>query len=60
VNKAYDHELREKRSLFLSQTKSRKNVFITLISPYGVKKNAGYFGTIDVSLTLDDLFKTKS
>lgn len=56
ITKAYDKELREKRSIFLSQTKTRKSVFITLISPYGVNKNSGYFGTADVTLTMDDLF----
>ena len=55
ITKAYDKELREKRTIFLSQTKSKKSVFITLISPYGVKKNAGYFDTADVTLTMDDL-----
>lgn len=56
INKAYDKELREKKSIFLTQTKSNKSVFITLISPYGVKPNAGYFGTADITLTMDDLF----
>lgn len=56
INKACDKELREKKSIFLAQTKSKKSVFLTLISPYGVKKNAGHFETIDVSLTMDDLF----
>ncbi len=56
ITKAYDKELREKRNIFFSQTKSKKSIFLTLISPYGVKKNAGYFGTADVTLTLDDLF----
>ncbi len=55
INKAYDKELREKKAIFLTQTKSKKSVFITLISPYGVK-NAGYFGTAEVTLTMDDLF----
>ncbi len=56
INKAYDKELREKKAIFLTQTKSKKSVFITLISPYGVKKNVGHFGTAEVTLTMDDLF----
>lgn len=52
----YDKELREKRNTFLARTKSKKSVFITLISPYGVKKNSAYFGTADVIITMDDLF----
>jgi hypothetical protein len=56
INKAYDKELREKKAIFLTQTKSKKSVFITLISPYGVKQNVGYFGTAEVTLTMDNLF----
>lgn len=56
VNKTYDKELREKKRIFLEQSKSKKSLFLTLISPYGVKKNVGYFETVDVSLTMDCLF----
>ncbi len=56
INKACDKELREKKSLFITHTDTKKSVFITLVSPYGVKKNSGYFETADVTLTLDDLF----
>jgi len=56
IDKAYDKDLREKKSVFQSQTQTKKTIFLTLISPYGVKKNAGHFETIDVSLTLDALF----
>jgi AAA+ ATPase superfamily predicted ATPase len=56
VNKAADKELREKKSVFIAQTKTKKSVFLTLISPYGVKKDAGHFETVDVALTMDDLF----
>lgn len=55
IAKTYDKELREKRAIFIQQTKTKKSVFITLISPYGVK-NSGYFGTPDVTLTMDALF----
>jgi len=56
INKAYDKELREKKNLFISYTKTKKSVFLTLIAPYGVNQHAGYFGTADVALTMDDLF----
>jgi len=56
ITKACDRELREKKGLFVNQTKCRKSVFLTLISPYGIKMNAGFFESIDVALTLDDLF----
>lgn len=56
ITKAYDKMLREQRTIFLKQTKSKKSIFITLISPYGVKKNTGHFSAADVTLTMDDLF----
>ncbi len=56
ITKKCDQELREKKSIFLNETQTRKSVFLTLISPYGVKKNVGYFGTAEVTLTMDDLF----
>ena len=56
INKSYDKDLREKKNIFMSQTKTKKSVFLTLIAPYGVKKNAGYFETADVILTMDSLF----
>ncbi|MES2274236.1 MAG: ATP-binding protein [Chlamydiota bacterium] len=56
ITKAYDQKLREKKTIFIQQTKTKKSVLITLIAPYGVKKNVGYFGTPDVVLTLDALF----
>ena len=58
ISKSYDIQLREKKALFLTHTETRKSVFITLITPYGVKKNAGYFETADVTLTLDGLFQS--
>ncbi len=56
ISKAYDKELREKKSVFISQSKTKKSLFLTFIAPYGIKKNAGYFETADVTLTMDDLF----
>lgn len=56
LDKTLDQELREKKELFLRKTKSKKSVFITLISPYGLKPNVGHFGTADLSLSLNDLF----
>lgn len=56
VSKAMDKELREKKCIFIEQTKTKKSVFLTLISPYGVKKNVGYFGTVEIELTMDALF----
>ena len=56
IDKELDQSLREKKEQFLSHTKVKKSIFLTLISPYGIKPNVGYFGTVDLSLTMDDLF----
>lgn len=56
LTKDVDRALREKKAIFLSHSKSKKSIFLTLISPYGIKKNAGYFETADVTLSLDSLF----
>lgn len=56
LTKDVDRALREKKAIFLNQSKSKKSIFLTFISPYGIKKNAGYFETADVALSLDSLF----
>jgi hypothetical protein len=56
VSKLYDKELREKRAIFTEKTQTKKSIFLTLISPYGVKQNTGHFDIVDVALTMDDLF----
>lgn len=56
IDKACDKNLRDKKSLFNKYTKTKKSVFLTLITPYGIHNNS-YCNTVDVSLTLDALFK---
>ncbi len=40
ITKAYARELRNKISLFEAQTKTKKRVLLTLVSPFGLKRNA--------------------
>lgn len=56
IDKACDKELREKKNIFLAKTKTKKSIFVTLISPYGLKKNVEHFEAADATLTLEDLF----
>jgi len=56
INRAYDKVLREKKWTFVEETKTKKSVHLTLISPYGVNKKSLYFGTPDTVLTMDALF----
>lgn len=57
IDKEYAKILQAKKSCFKEKTKTRKTVFLTLITPYGVKKEQNYLGSVDGQLTLDAFFK---
>ena len=54
--KSYEN-LKNKRGVFESSTKTRKAVQIVLISSFGAQHNAYYNELIHQEITLDDLFK---
>ena len=56
IDKAYDQNLRNKRAAFLSETRTRKAAHTTMITTYGLCKNA-YQAGIPFEVTLDDLFE---
>jgi len=56
INKAYDQNLRHKRSAFLAETKTRKAAHTTMITTYGLRKNT-YQAGIPFEIILDDLFE---
>jgi uncharacterized protein len=56
VSKNYEQELREKVATFKEQTRTRKSIFITMLSVFGVKKNEHYLSVVTNQLLLDDLF----
>lgn len=55
IDKDYAKELRVKKSIFIEKSESKKSVFLTLITTFGVMKNS-VADMIDVELTIDDLF----
>ena len=55
ITKSYDENLRNKRGVFIEETRTKKTVYITMITTYGVKRNE-YWGGIQSELLLDDLF----
>ena len=55
IEKKYEAELRNKIGTFKTETKTRKSVFLTMITTFGLQQNA-YAGLAQSSLTLDDLF----
>lgn len=56
IDKKYAAELDKKVSVFTEQTKTRKTIFPTLITTFGVKKNEYCTGRVQAEVTLSDLF----
>ena len=55
ISDAYDAKLRGRRETFLSETRTKNAVHLTLVSANGLKPNANAFDIQSV-VTLDDLF----
>ncbi len=56
ITKSYAKDLERKKKIFQKTTGTRKTIFLTMITPYGVKENTHYIGLVDQQLTLDALF----
>lgn len=56
LNKIEAAKLEKKKSVFRQVSKTRKQLFIVLISTFGLKQNQHSLGLVDNSLTMDDLF----
>jgi hypothetical protein len=56
ITKTYATQLLEKIEIFKTKTRTKKNVFLTIVSAYGVKKNEYYLNVITNQLLLEDLF----
>src|SRR5690606_7593870 len=52
----YAQELERKKEIFQKVTETKKTIFLTMITPFGVKENENYLGLINQQLTLDALF----
>ena len=55
IDKEYDRILRNKAESFRRETKTKKNLIITMITTYGIKENK-YSSIVGSRLTMDDLF----
>ena len=55
IDKKYAETLRNKREVFLRETKTRKAIHITMVSTYGVKKN-DYHALIQSEVSMNDIF----
>jgi len=56
IDSDYAKKIKQKLKVLRSVTKTRKNVFITLITTYDVERNKHFFDIVSNSLTLDCLF----
>lgn len=56
IDKSYADKLLTKKKVFKEQTETTKTLFTTMVTTYGVKKNAHYLSVVDNQLTMDDLF----
>ncbi len=56
IDSKYAKDLRQKIDVFKTVTKTKKNVFITMITTFGVVKNAYFMELSPSSITIDDLF----
>ena len=56
IDKKYYDALRDKRSAFINSTRTRKAVQTTMITTFGLKRNA-YSAEISSEAVLDDLFR---
>ena len=55
-NKNQANDFRTKRTLFKYYTQSRKQIFLSLISTYGIVENENSIGLVDNSISLNALF----
>ena len=56
IDKKYNTDLRNKIGVFKNETKTRKSVFLTMITTFGIKQNMHSLGLIQNSITMNDLF----
>ncbi|MCW3104231.1 MAG: ATP-binding protein [Bacteroidetes bacterium] len=57
IDKKYDAELRNKVGAFRTETKTKKSVFLTMITTFGLQDNS-YAGNVQNDLKMDVLFKS--
>ncbi len=60
VTKSYAEELRTKLTRFKELSKTKKQIFLTLINTFGLTNNKHSIGLIDNSFTMDILFEAEN
>ena len=57
INKKYSEELRNKLFVFQQNVKTRKSLFLTMITTFGLEENQHSNSLIQKSITMDSLFE---
>lgn len=58
ITKKYASELRNKIGTFKTETGTRKSVFLTMVTTFGIQKNIHSTGLVQNELQLEDLFSS--
>ena len=58
ITKSYAKELESKLNGFRNHTKTRKTLFLTMVTTHGVKNSKSYAGLVQNEVTMDALFRT--
>ena len=58
IDKKYAQELEKMRQTFREETGTRKHLFLTMITSFGITKNEYSIGLVDQNLVMDDLFQS--
>ena len=56
ITKSYDKDLRNKIAVFKESTKTRKAIFLTMVTTYGLVANEYSRSIVQNEITMDDLF----
>ncbi len=57
INKGYAEKLRQKISIFKTSSKTRKQIYLTLITAFGIKENLHSNGLVDHDFNMDLFFE---
>lgn len=55
ITQDYSHQLKQKIMIFREKTKTRKTIFLTMITPYGIRENSYSLGLVNSQVILEDL-----
>lgn len=56
ITKGYAAQLQEKATVFKQSTRTKKNLFVTLLTVFGARKNEYYLSNITNEIVIEDLF----